>query len=112
MSDELSIPDLKPCPFCGSKNLNTFGRWKDGNETERVQCMDCSAENELMFWQQRTHEHASQTLVKHTQSLMNGIETGMVTLDTPADETLGVTLKGIKEALAAPPHQKETECQK
>ena len=105
----MEAAELKPCPFCGSKNLNVFGRWKDGGETERVQCMDCSAENELMLWQQRTHEHVSQTLVKHTQSLMNGIETGMVTLDTPADETLGLTLKGIKTALKGTEQHRRTE---
>lgn len=92
--------NLKPCPFCGSVHLNLFGLWKDGIETERVQCLDCAAENELLFWQQRTHERASHTLVKYTQSLMNGIETGMVKLDTPADETLGTILSNIKKALA------------
>ena len=97
MSEETS--KLKPCPFCGSLHLNIFGLWKDGSETERAQCLDCSAENELFLWQQRTHEAASDTLVRHVKSLMNGIETGMVTLDTPADETLWFTLASIRSAL-------------
>ena len=40
---------------------------------------------------------------------MNGIETGMVTLDTPADETLGFTLKGIKAALKGTEQPMRTE---
>ena len=40
-------------------------------------------------------------LAKHTQSLMNGIETGVVKIDSPADETLGRTLQGINKALAS-----------
>ena len=44
---------------------------------------------------------ALEGVIKHAQSLMNGIETGMVTLDTPADETLANTLRGLSKALKA-----------
>ena len=44
---------------------------------------------------------ALEGLVKHAQSLMNGIGTGMVKLDTPADETLANTLRGLSNSLKA-----------
>lgn len=39
-------------------------------------------------------------LIKAVQSLLNGIDTGLVTLDTVADETLGNTMSGLRAAVA------------
>jgi hypothetical protein len=43
---------------------------------------------------------AAPDLLKHAQSLLNGIDTGLVRLDTDADETLANTMSGLRAAIA------------
>lgn len=42
MTDKM--PELKPCPFCGSKNVSCgTGEYGDGSDAHHVECEECAA---------------------------------------------------------------------
>jgi len=47
--------DDKPCPFCGSTDLDTNTWWtdEDGNEVDGVQCLKCHAGAPASVWNER-----------------------------------------------------------
>lgn len=45
--------ELKPCPFCGSKNLEVHGKPGILNAHDDVGCNDCNAFSPLPTWNRR-----------------------------------------------------------
>ena len=56
--------ELKPCPFCGGEDVehlpDGFGNWLVGCVTcdYRIQCVDCTEEEAIRYWNTRPTEDA------------------------------------------------------
>lgn len=52
MTDDI---ELKPCPFCGSRNIRSGEKmyWDDDGELPGVECLDCDSLARLDWWNRR-----------------------------------------------------------
>ena len=69
--------ELKACPFCGSDNLNVFGQYRNGNHSERVQCLGCKSENDIFKWNTRHTPDAA--------GVVEALEAALINIDKKLD---------------------------
>ena len=59
----MSIHNLYPCPFCGSKRLRIDAMYfDDDGEHDGVECLDCDGMNRLEAWNRRPADPIAQAL--------------------------------------------------
>ena len=61
---------------------------------------DCGPSSDKEVWANARLIAAAPDLVEFVQQIFNGIDTGMITIDTPADETLANILSRGRKALS------------
>ncbi len=71
MTQQNTMPELKPCPMCGGKA--TLSKWESPvGVHEEVRCFKCGTSNPIVkFWNTRTPDHTD--LLKHARHYLDGV---------------------------------------
>lgn len=71
MTQQNTMPELKPCPMCGGKA--TLSKWESPiGVHEEVRCFKCGTSNPIIkFWNTRTPDHLD--LLKHARYYLDGV---------------------------------------
>lgn len=64
------MPDLKPCPFCGSTNVLDQKVWDGAKRYVKAECQTCGACAEVHDWNTRPIEDALRERIKELEGML------------------------------------------
>ena len=52
-TEDTEMIELKPCPFCGSRDIRTTDWWDDDGEYDALECANCKGAAPADVWNKR-----------------------------------------------------------